>query len=136
MDGVSAAASIVAIVETSGQVFDLCRKYYSEVRNAREDIRRLRDEVMSLQDVLTNVADLVDVPGSARLPILDRLNRPEGPIEQCRNELNGLVAKLDTEEMRSRALMWPFNKKDISKAISVIRRQKDIFNLALTADMT
>jgi hypothetical protein len=56
MDAVSAAANVIALIQISGQVFDLCQSYYLGVKNAREDSCRLRNEVMSLQDVLTNVS--------------------------------------------------------------------------------
>jgi len=131
MDGVSAAASVVAIIQISGQVFALCQSYYSGVKSAREDIPRLRDEVTALQDVLTNIRDLADAPGSAKLSILGLLNQPDGLIQQCATELKGLKTKLDTG---LRALRWPIHRKDIDKTILVIRRQKKIFNLALTAD--
>ena len=54
MDGLSAAASVVALIQISGQIFTLCQDYFSSVKNAREDIRRLRDEVMFLQDAVDN----------------------------------------------------------------------------------
>src|SRR5437773_9495870 len=95
MDGLSAAASVIAVVQISGQVFNLCWTYYSNVKDARNDIRRLRIEVTSLQVVLTKVAELADTPGSAKLSILNLLNQSDGPIQQCQTELVGLVAKLD-----------------------------------------
>jgi hypothetical protein len=141
MDPVGAAASLVALIQISGQVFNLCQSYYSGVKSAREDICRLRNEVTALQDVLTNVRDLAETPGSAELSILGLLNQPDGLIQQCQTELKELAAKLDTgqgkDNMRQfglRALRWPFSKKDVDKSLLVIRRQKEIFNLALTAD--
>jgi hypothetical protein len=83
MDGLSAAASIVAVIEISGRIFGLCRTYYSEVKNARDDIRYFRDEVTSLQDVLTNVKDLADAPDSAKLSTLDLFNQPDGLISNA-----------------------------------------------------
>lgn len=139
MDGVSAAASVIAVIQMSGQVFDLCRTYYLEVNDARKDIQRLRDEVTSLQDVLVNVADLTDAPGSAKSSIL-ALNRPDGPVQQCRTDLIGLAAKLDpgqgTDKMTQfglTALKWPFSSKEVDKAITTIGRHKATFNLALAA---
>jgi ankyrin repeat domain-containing protein 50 len=141
MDAVSAASSIIALIQVSGQVFGLCQSYYSGVKNAREEICRLRNEVTSLQDVLTNVTDLAEAPGTAELSILGLLNQPDGLIQQCWTELKGLATKLDTGQGKDntrqfglRALRWPFSKKDVDRSLTVIRRQKEIFNLALTAD--
>src|SRR2546421_5212303 len=102
MDGLSAAGSVITVIEISGKVFDLCRKYYLEVKDARKEIRRLRDELTSLQDILTNVVDLADAPGSAKLSILGLLNKPDGPLEQCRAELIELTAKLEQGDDKMR----------------------------------
>jgi ankyrin repeat domain-containing protein 50 len=135
MDGLGAAASVIAVIQISGKIFDLCWTYYSEVKDARKDIRRLRDEVKSLQDVLTNVAELADAPGSAKLSIL-RLNQPDGSIQQCRTELIELARKLETKQGKDkmRALKWPFRSKDVDKAIADIERSKATFSLALAVD--
>jgi hypothetical protein len=81
MAGVGEAASIIVVVQISAQVFDLCRTYYLEVKEAGKDIQRLRDEVTSLQDVLTNVANLAEDPSSAKLSILSLLNQQDGPVQ-------------------------------------------------------
>ena len=140
MDGLSAAASVIAVVQISGQVFGLCWEYYSEVKDAKEDIKRLRDEVKSLQDVVTKVADLVDAP-TAKPSVMDLLSQPDGPVQQCLKELTELVKKLKPELEKNkmkkfglRALKWPFVSKDVDKAIKAIGRYKVTFNLALTTD--
>jgi hypothetical protein len=80
MDGLSAAASIIALIQIPGKVFSLCQSYFSGVKSAGEYIRGIRDEVTSLQDVLVDVAELADGPGSAKLSMLDSLNQPDGLI--------------------------------------------------------
>lgn len=141
MDGLSGAASVIAVIQISGQVFDLCRAYYLEVKEARKDIQRLRDEVTSLQDVLANVADLAEDPGSAKRSILSLLNQYDGPVQQCQKDLTGLIAKLEPGQGKNqmkqfglRALKWPFTSKDVEKLLTDIGRHKATFNLALTAD--
>lgn len=141
MDGLSATASVAAVIQISGHVFDLCRTYYSGVKEARKDIQRLRDEVTSLQDVLTNVADLADAPSSAQLSILNLLNQVDGPVQQCRAQLTELAAKLEPGQGKNkmkqfglRALKWPFSSKDVEKAVVAIGRHKATFALALAAD--
>jgi hypothetical protein len=142
MAGIGEAASIIAVVQISAEVFDLCRTYSLEVKEARTEIQRLRDEVISLQDVLTNVADLVEDPGSAKLSILSLLNQQDGPVQQCQKGLIGLVAKLEIgqgnnkmKQFGLRALKWPFSKQDVDKVLTTIGRHKATFNLALTGDI-
>ena len=141
MDGISAAASIIAVIQISGQVINLCRTYYSEVRDAKTDIQRLREEITSLQTVLTKVADLANAPDVAELSTLGLLNQPDGPVQQCLTELIKLAAKLNPGQGKDtmkqfglRALKWPFISKDVDKAIKAIGRYKVTFNLALTTD--
>ena len=135
------AASVIAVVQISGQVFDLCRKYYLEVKSARKEIQRLRDEVISLQDVLTSVADLPKAPSSTNQSTLRLLSQPNGPLQRCQIDLEKLVVDLNPgpehdkmKQFGSRALQWPFNSKAVDKAITTIERYKQTFNLALTAD--
>ena len=47
MDGVSAAASVVSLVETSLKVVSCCAEYYSHVKNAKKDADRLCLEINS-----------------------------------------------------------------------------------------
>lgn len=143
MDGLSTAASIIAVIQIAGQVIDLCHTYYSEVKDARTDIERLRGEMTSLQDVLSKLRDLAKAPGSTDLSIFSLLNQPDGPVQRCLTDSIALVAKLNPGQgkgkMRQfglRALKWPFSSKEIDKAITSIGRHKATFNLALAADQT
>ena len=141
MDPVSAAASVMAVVQISGQVFQLCQAYYSGVKEARKNIKLLRDEITSLQDVLTHVADLAEDPGSANPSILSLLKQRNDPVQQCQKDLEGLILKLQPSQENNkmkqfglRALKWPFSSKDVEKLLTTIGRHKATFNLALTAD--
>ena len=142
MDPLGAAASVIAVIQISAKVFDICRKYYMEVKDARKDIQALRDEMISLQDVLINVADLADAPGSENLAVLQLLEKADGPIQQCDDYLNVLLVKLEggrKEKMRQfglRALKWPFSNQEVMNIIVMIERYKGTFNLTLNTDQT
>jgi hypothetical protein len=141
MDPLSAAASVIAVIQISGTVFDLCRSYYTAVKDARKDIMRLQNELRGLETVLASVADLADADDSERLSTLQMLIKPDGPLWQCREDLEGLLETLHIGEGEDRmkrfgvrALKWPFRNKDIDKVVGVIERHKSLFDLALTAD--
>lgn len=143
MDGLSAAASVIAVIQVSSQVFDLCWTYYINVKDARKDIQRLRNEITALQDVLVNVADLIDDPNSSSLKALNSISQEGGPVQQCQSELLALVARLDPGEEKGRmrqfgirALKWPFSSKEVDKVLDSIGRHKSSFTLALAADQT
>jgi hypothetical protein len=140
MDGLSAAASVIAVIQISAQVFDLCRTYYLNVKDARKDIQRLRNEVNSLQDILVNVVDLANAPQSSSLRTLSIINQKDGPLEQCRVELTALLTKLDPGEAASkfalalRSLKWPLQSKEVDQVLLAIGRYKSSFVLALSTD--
>jgi hypothetical protein len=143
MDPLSGAASVIAVIQISGMIFDLCRTYYTAVKDAREDIARLQNELRALEVVLASVADLADADDSERLSTLRMLIKPDGPLSQCREDLEGMLEKLqigDGEDRMkrfgSRALKWPLKSKNFDKAIAAIERHKSLFDLALTADHT
>jgi hypothetical protein len=142
MDGFSAAASVIAVIQISAQIFDLCRTYYLNVKDAREDIQRLRNEVNSLQDILVNVVDLANAPQPRSLKTLSLVNQKDGPLEQCRRELAALSVKLDPGEGTSkiklalRSLKWPLHSKEIDEVLVSIGRYKSSFALALSTDQT
>jgi len=140
MDGLSAAASVVAVIQISAQLFDLCRTYYLNVKDARKDIERLRNEITSLQDILVNVADLANEPSSTSLRTLKLVNEDDGPLTQCHVELAALLDRLSPQDGASkvklvlRSLKWPLNSKEVDKALLAIGRYKSSFVLALSTD--
>ena len=84
MDSVSAAASVVALVETSLKVVSLCAEYYSHVKNAKKDADRLCREVEAFISVLQNLDKLARSPGATRLFASRSLNKD---IQQCSTHL-------------------------------------------------
>jgi ankyrin repeat domain-containing protein 50 len=140
MDGLSAAASAIAVIQISFQIFDFCMTYYLNVKDARNDIQRLRNEIISLQDILISVIDLVNAPNSGSMHTLDLVNKDEGSLKQCQLELTALAAKLDPGETSSkfklalRTVKWPLNSKEVHKTLAAISRYKSLFVLALTTD--
>jgi len=142
MDGLSAAASIIAVIQISAQVFDLCRTYYLNVKDARKDIQRLQNEISSLHEVLVSVVDLAENPNATSLGALDLINQKDGLLKQCEIELTALAAQLDPggdskmNQLVFRTLKWPFSSKDVEKVLVTIGRYKSTFLLALTTDQT
>ena len=139
MDGLSAFTTALTVVQTAWQAYDLCRTYYSEVKEARSDIQRLRQEMVSLEIILTSVSDLAKDPDSGNSSNVGHLTEKDGPLQQCHELLKKLVAKLSIGEGKKRmrhygmrALKWPLNSKDIEKFQTSIERHKATFTAALT----
>jgi Fungal N-terminal domain of STAND proteins len=74
MDGLSGAASIIAVVDISAKVASLCFQYSLAVKDAKNDITRLQRKIGDVKGVLENTKQLLDGLGKARLPTTDTLS--------------------------------------------------------------
>lgn len=140
MDVVSAAASVVALVQISAKVASLCAEYYSQVKSAQNDIHRFQREVGALIEVLQNLQELAQKPGAEKLFTSNALDEP---IQLCLSDLRRFKEELEPGKGRKaisrygiRALKWPFESKELEKAIGVLERYKSTFRTALNIDQT
>ncbi|KAH7378939.1 hypothetical protein BKA64DRAFT_241751 [Cadophora sp. MPI-SDFR-AT-0126] len=81
MDGLSGAASVIAVIDISAKIFELCQIYFAEVKEARKDIQRLRVGVISLQDVMHDMKDLAEEPSLFRRSVFSCLTQYNGPVQ-------------------------------------------------------
>lgn len=143
MEIIAAASSIITVIQITGTVLSICYDYQSATRSYPKSVVKVTHELQSLRNVLERLADIAtsqDDSASIELPTLDSLNRPSGPLETCKLELKQLELKLAPAEGRlkqvGRALTWPLKEKDVQKTLGTLARQRGLFQLALTADLT
>lgn len=140
MDPLSGAASVIAVIQLSSTVLDLCKQYISKVKKAKEDIQRLNTEVEAFSAVLVRLKDLLHGPEAAKLPTSGSLDQV---IQQCHDELEGLKQKLNPNRGKSRqkmkcfalrALKWPLTRKEVDETIVALEKHKTTLNTALSLD--
>ena len=138
MDGLSGAASVVAIIDISAKITSLCYQYFVAVKGAKIEIERLQKKVADIERVLKNIKKLLDGPHKARLPTTHNLFES---LEQCSKELKHLEEELEPGKTRKvmsrvglRALKWPFTSKKVEMIISSMEGYEHTFTLALQAD--
>ena len=157
MDPLSAAASILAILQVTSKVVSICYDYRAAAKDSSWELPRVIEEVKSLRNVLETLEKLaheMEGPGAdarARLPTLQILCKPRtgdegGLLDMCFEELNRLRDKLtppkwmgptgSKRQAIGQVLRWPLNKTDTIKMLETIGRFRDLLNLALTADQT
>ena len=138
MDGLSVAASLVAVVQLSAQVFSLCQEYYIGVKQSRDEIQRLSNEVLAIHEILEKISDLLEGPNATKFATLALLDKKNGPAQQCAAQLQEIKAQLEPHEgMRKlgwRALKWPLKSDHVNKIVLSLERYKSTFTLALTTD--
>ena len=97
MDGVSAAASIITLVEISVKVLSLTVEYSTQVKNAQEDIARFRLELDAFIKVLRSLHELTQNPGATKPVNLESIAES---TQQCGVNLENLQKKLKSSMVR------------------------------------
>jgi len=140
MEGVGAAASVIAVIELSANIVSVCLQQSHVVKKALKNVDQLQGELKSLQGVLENVKQLLGGPNGARLSASGELS--EG-IESCKSQLNTLDRRLSPSKSRKamsrvglRALKWPLETKEVDKVVRQLERCKQSISLALQVDQT
>ncbi|KAH0538628.1 hypothetical protein FGG08_004765, partial [Glutinoglossum americanum] len=137
-EGLALAASVIAVVELSAKVSSLCLKYYTDVKNARDDITRLSREADGLKDILKQVQSLLNGPNSAKLEASRALRNG---VDDCFSQLVDLETKLEPGRrprvMRRfgvRALKWPFKNTEVQGIVKDLGRCREMISLGLHVD--
>ncbi|KAI9778859.1 MAG: hypothetical protein M1839_007822 [Geoglossum umbratile] len=140
MDGLSGAASVIAVIDISAKISSLCFQYSVAVKDAKKDVERFQKKVTDIKAVLEKVKQLLDGQDRARLSTTHELS---GSLKECLWELEELEAELEPGKTRKamsrfgvRALKWPFTSKQVEKTISSLERYERSFALALQVDQT
>jgi hypothetical protein len=60
MDGLSSAASVIAVIQGAQSVASGLKNYYEGVRDARADIRKLYNSIKGLEAILSTIQELLN----------------------------------------------------------------------------
>lgn len=142
MEGLGAAASVIAVVDMSAKVASLCTDYFKAVKNARSDIECLQSELASLTIVLRGAERLVKGPDGNKLQTTEEL---EAALAEASVQLQRLIDELERKHGRTRkvmsrfgirALKWPFESSEVDSIIQSLDRNQDTISAALMVDNT
>ena len=140
MDGLSAAANVIAVIDISTKVVTLCFQYSAAVKDAKNDIERIEKKVGDIKRVLESVKRLLDGPHKAQLFTTHGLFQS---LQQCLKEMESLKEDLEPGKTRKtmgrfglRALKWPFTSKQVERIVSSMQSYEQTFTLALQIDQT
>lgn len=144
MDGLSGAASVIAVVDISAKVASLCLQYSVEVKHAKSDIERLYQKVNDTKNVLEKLQQLLDKQGKSQLRTTNTLL---DPLQRCLQELKKLEATLQAklepngrrkamQRIGLRALKWPLTSREVEKTVQNLEKYGQTFSLALQVDQT
>ena len=153
MEALSVTANILAVLQATNTIINICYDYGSALKDCSQSDKILT-EVKSMRTVLEMLAELArkgesenDMSSIGRLPTLTLLCDPfSGPLALCLAELQTLEKKLSTPAWAGKAgskrralissLSWPITEGDTVKILASVSRLRDILQLGLTADHT
>ena len=140
MDGLSAAASVIAVIEISAKVASLCFQYSVAVKNAKEDAQRLQKKADNIGHTLRGLKQQLERPDGTRLSATRTLTEA---LQECLVLLQKLETQLKPGKTRramsrfgGRAMKWPFKSKQIEKTIASLEKYEQTFSLSLQIDQT
>ena len=144
MDGVRAAASVIAVIDLSNKVVSLCYKYAKAVKDARFDIERLQTQLEQLIIVLEDAQKLLKDRNRGRLETSQRLGEALSKcgtqLEDVRKKLEGKTPIRKKDKMKawfsSDALKWPFESKDVDHTVQNLTEVRNALSAALQIDQT
>ncbi|CAG8090977.1 unnamed protein product [Penicillium nalgiovense] len=140
MDALSSAASIIAVIQLTGNLVKLCGGYIQEVKNARDEIFSLQQTIAGLQGTLQDLHKLLQSNDGKALPTSSRL---VNNITDCLSDLRALEARLDPGKGKNlmrrvglRALKWPMKRAEMEGVIQKVKEYRSSFLLSLQVDQT
>lgn len=92
MEGISAAASVIGVIQLTASIVKICGGYLHEVKNARDDIISLQRTVASLEGTVQKLKELLQGPHGTRLETSSSL---ASRIANCLSDLGALEKKID-----------------------------------------
>ncbi|KAF7892672.1 uncharacterized protein EAF02_000210 [Botrytis sinoallii] len=144
MEGLGAAANIIAVIELSAKIASICLQYSHAVKKAKADIERLQGELDRLKITLEGAQQLLMSPNSNRLHTSQRLH--DG-LRICDFQLKRLETRLEENlnigkrnkvmsRFGIRSLKWPFESTEVNATITTFKNYRDELSAALSIDQT
>jgi hypothetical protein len=138
MDGLSGAASVIAVIDVSVKVTALCSQYITAVKSAKNDIECIKKKVSDIKHIVEGIKKLLDGPHKAQLSTTHGLFQS---LEQCLQQLQQLEEQLEPGKTRKamsrfgvRALKWPFTSRQVEDILSSLEAYERSFTIALGVD--
>ncbi|KAF9231048.1 hypothetical protein BU15DRAFT_68666 [Melanogaster broomeanus] len=127
MDGLSAAATVLQLLQVAAQVSSAFGQYVSAMKDAESSRSKLVDQITLITTAAKAVGSVLQNPPSSRTPeqqaLLQEWLSREGSAARCKKELEDLLSWLHDEvnsnkpTQRVKRLLWPVKENKIRAAI-------------------
>jgi len=135
MDGLSVAASIIAVLQLTGTVIG----YLNDVKDAPKECQQCAIEASNLQSLLINLLYQLNQgqSGDCWYTAVRALNVENGPLDQYKQaleQLRSMVEIQDGIQKVKRRLLWKFSKEEVASILARMERLKTHVSFALQMD--
>jgi hypothetical protein len=135
MDGLSAASSIIAVLQLTGAVIG----YRNDVKNAPKECQQCTIEASNIQNLLINLRYPLEQEqdGGPWFKAVRALNIENGPLPQYKQALEQLLSRVEIQDgvqKVRRRLLWKFKKEEVASILARMERLKSLVNIALQMD--
>ena len=135
MDGLSAAASIIAVLQLTGAVIG----YLNDVKDAPKECQQCTIEASNIQNLLINLRYRLEEghAGDPWFTAVRALNIENGPLDQYKQALEQLQSRVEIQDgvqKVKRRLLWKFRKEEITSILARMKRLRSLVSFALEND--
>jgi hypothetical protein len=135
MDGLSAVASVIAVLQLTGEVIG----YLNDVKDAPKECQQCVIEASNAQNLLINLRYRLEQgqTNEAWFTAVRALSVENGPLDQYKQALEKLQSRVEIQDgiqKVGRRLLWKFRKEEVASILARIERLKSLVNIALEMD--
>jgi hypothetical protein len=135
MDGLSAAASVIAVLQLTVSVIG----YLNDVKNAPQECRQCTIEASNLQSLLINLRYRLEQGqnGASWFTAVRAIHVENGPLDQYKQALEQLLSMVEIQhgvKEVKRRLLWTFKKEEVASILASMERLKSLVSIALEND--
>ena len=135
MDGLSNAASIIAVLQLTGAVIG----YLNDVKDAPKECQQCTIEASNIQNLLINLRYRLEQgqAGDPWFTAVRALNIENGPLDQYKQALEQLRSRVEIQDgvqKVKRRLLWKFSKEEVASILARMERLNSLVNIALEMD--
>jgi hypothetical protein len=129
------ASGVIAVVDISAKVLNLCSQYARDVKSAADDRNKLSKEIAGFQSTAQKLQALLK---GHRGKALEASQDVCSAVNEACSSLIALAQKLQPSTSRSgvQALKWPLQKNDVEETLQRLARCRGSILLALNVDQT
>jgi len=135
MDGLSVAASVIAVLQLTGAVI----AYLNDVKDAPKECQQWAIEASNLQSLLINLLYQLNQgqTGDRWYTAVRALNVGNGPLDQYKQALEQLQSRVEIRDgiqKVKRRLLWKFSREEVASILARMERLKTHVSFALQID--